>query len=159
LVPIEPTIRLGTGVDSPKPATVAAFIGFQIAKSAPEFTIFYAWQSDTPGNRNRYLIDQALKTGRDQLGVEADIPYAISIFVCRRCLRAIRTKSANLVLLKAWMNPSDGRMGLSIRPGVADRRRTVSLGSLDMLCMAAVQARLPNLRCYRVEIKLSRGRV
>jgi hypothetical protein len=27
--------------------------------SRPEFVVFYAWQSDRPGNRNRYLIQEA----------------------------------------------------------------------------------------------------
>ena len=46
--------------------------------SHPEFTIFYAWQSDTPPSHNRYLIEEALNQACQQLREDAAIPYTVT---------------------------------------------------------------------------------
>jgi hypothetical protein len=43
------------------------------------FTIFYAWQSDTDEEHNRYLIRDALKEARKRLNADKTIPYQVDV--------------------------------------------------------------------------------
>ena len=43
------------------------------------FTIFYAWQSDTPQQHNRTLIEDALNEARERLNADPSVPYQIEI--------------------------------------------------------------------------------
>ena len=45
----------------------------------PEFVIFYAWQSDRPGNGNHYLIQEAATQAAEAINGDALSPYAIRI--------------------------------------------------------------------------------
>jgi hypothetical protein len=43
------------------------------------FTVFYAWQSDTPQSHGRYMIAEALQAAADNLSTDPSIPYRVSI--------------------------------------------------------------------------------
>jgi hypothetical protein len=45
----------------------------------PDFVIFYAWQSDRPGSKNRYFIQEAASEAAVQLNTEPLCQYAIRI--------------------------------------------------------------------------------
>ena len=42
-------------------------------------TVFYAWQSDSPGKVNRYLIRDALQEAIDRVGRELQIEDALAL--------------------------------------------------------------------------------
>ncbi len=45
----------------------------------PEFVVFYAWQSDRPGNRNRYLIQEAATDAATRINDDPASPYIVRI--------------------------------------------------------------------------------
>ena len=47
--------------------------------SRPEFVIFYAWQSDRPGNGNRYLIQEAAVKAAETINADPASPYEVRI--------------------------------------------------------------------------------
>jgi hypothetical protein len=51
----------------------------EMAKSPNEFTIFYAWQSDTSANHNRHLIEESLQDACARLGAKDSIPFVITL--------------------------------------------------------------------------------
>jgi hypothetical protein len=50
-----------------------------MAKSGGIFTIFYAWQSDTPQQHNRKFIEDALKETCERLNADDLVPYQIEL--------------------------------------------------------------------------------
>jgi hypothetical protein len=50
-----------------------------MAKSPQPFTIFYAWQSDTPQTHCRRLIRDALDSFADAINADDEIPYRVNI--------------------------------------------------------------------------------
>ena len=50
-----------------------------MAKSVEVFTVFYAWQSDTPPNHCRYLIRDALDEAAEKLNASEDVQYRVNI--------------------------------------------------------------------------------
>jgi hypothetical protein len=50
-----------------------------MSTSKPEFVVFYAWQSDRPGNGNRYFIYEAAEEAARQLSADPDCRYKIRI--------------------------------------------------------------------------------
>ncbi len=51
----------------------------RIAIVKPSFSVFYAWQSDRPGSRNRCFIQKALSEAITRLNAQASCPYVINI--------------------------------------------------------------------------------
>ncbi|MGA2257875.1 MAG: hypothetical protein ABSG53_24695 [Thermoguttaceae bacterium] len=47
--------------------------------SRPEFIVFYAWQSDRPGNQNRYLIQEAAAEAAAKITADPASPYDVCI--------------------------------------------------------------------------------
>ena len=47
--------------------------------SRPEFIIFYAWQSDRPASRTRYLIQEAAAEAATQINADATSEYSVRI--------------------------------------------------------------------------------
>ena len=43
------------------------------------FTVFYAWQSDTPQSHCRYLIGESLQAVADALSADPNIPYRVAV--------------------------------------------------------------------------------
>lgn len=48
-------------------------------KSSDDFTIFYAWQSDTPASHNRYLINEAIIEAAARINASEDFPFRVNI--------------------------------------------------------------------------------
>ncbi len=49
------------------------------AACRPEFVVFYAWQSDRPGNRTRYLIQEAAAAAAQEINGDETSPYSVRI--------------------------------------------------------------------------------
>jgi hypothetical protein len=50
-----------------------------MSASKAEFVIFYAWQSDRPGGRNRYFIQEAAAEAAAQMNADPACPYSVRI--------------------------------------------------------------------------------
>jgi hypothetical protein len=53
--------------------------GTIVVTTKPEFLVFYAWQSDHPGNHNRYFIQESAALAAERLNSDPSCPFRIRI--------------------------------------------------------------------------------
>jgi hypothetical protein len=60
-----------------------------MSASKAEFVVFYAWQSDRPGSRNRHFIQEAAIGAAAKLNADPASPYTLLSAGRRRDFRGV----------------------------------------------------------------------